>query len=378
MMIDQPLTIIHTESHRAWGGQEIRVLNECIWMRKKGHRTLLLAAKESQIYSKAKEAGQDVLPMTFDGKTAVFDVVRLRRLLKKYTPDVLNTHGNMDAKIGLLAALGLGIPCVIRSRHHSHPVSPSWHNKILYRHLSHYIFTSAQCITEQIIRDLGVAAAKVVTVSSGVTPPDIMQEKKQARFNLQDSLQIDQRTRFIGSVARLSDWKGHRYIIEAFTAIADQFPLHHLVIVGDGSEMEKLKSQARQSGFSGRIHLLGFKKNPWPFFRAFDMHILASTKNEGNSQTIPQAMISKCPAIGTKAGGTPELIEDKETGLLVDAADSVALAHAMAAILNNPEKTKSMTQKAYTVAMSKYTNEVMINRILWLYQQAFTGACPRG
>ena len=98
------LTIVHTESHRSWGGQESRVLNECLWMKKNGHRVWLAAPARSQIYTRAKSAGLDVWAMSFNNLSAVSDFIGLRRRLKNIAPDVLNTHGNLDAKVGLTAA----------------------------------------------------------------------------------------------------------------------------------------------------------------------------------------------------------------------------------------------------------------------------------
>jgi glycosyltransferase involved in cell wall biosynthesis len=283
----RPLVIVHTESHRGWGGQELRVLTECSCMKQKGHRPILVASRKSKLYPKAKAAGLETLPMSFTNLTALGDLIRLRSWLKKTTPDVFNTHGNVDAKVGLLAAAGLKIPCVIRSRHHSHPVSSTWYNKWMYRHLSHYVFTTADCTSQQIIRDLSLAPAKVVTVGSGIIPPESLIDRQSARHRLQKELHVSSQVRFLGSVAMMGSWKGQRYIIDGFAQICKAFPRHHLVFVGDGSEMDRLKHQAARLGLSDRIHLTGFKKDPWPYFRAFDLDILASTKNEG----IPQVLL---------------------------------------------------------------------------------------
>jgi glycosyltransferase involved in cell wall biosynthesis len=365
----RPLTIIHTESHRSWGGQEIRVLTECLWMKKKGHRPILIASKKSQIYQKAKAAGLDVLPMSFTNLTALGDLIRLRGWIKSYAPDVLNTHGNMDAKVGLLAAVGLSIPCVIRSRHHSHPVTPSWYNKLLYRKLSDYIFTSAQCISDQIVDDLAVDPLKVVTVSSGFVPPDRMISKPDAIRELQKEFDLAPDSRLIGSVAMLSEWKGHRFLIDAFAAISRQFPHYHLMIVGDGAQMQALVQRAQHHGLSDRIHFAGFRENPWPFFRAFDVNILASTKNEATSQVLPQAMYAGCPVIGTRAGGIPEVIDHGNTGCLVEPADSAALADAMQMILEDPEAAAQLAARAQQMASENYTMEAMVNRILDRYHK---------
>lgn len=368
------LTILHTESHRSWGGQELRVFNECFWMQQQGHRVLLAAPRSSLIYARARSAGLPVTAFSFTNPTAVTDYFRFRSLLKTFAPDVLNTHGNMDAKVGLLAARGLDIPCVIRSRHHSHPVSPSWYNKSMYRHLSHYVFTTAQCVSDQIIADLAVAPEKVVTLPSGITMPDAMPDRATATRRLQQTLNLDAAARFMGSVAMLRDWKGHRFLIDAFARIHASFPQHHLVIVGEGDEMVGLKQQVEELGLDRKIHFTGFRKNPWPLFRAFDLDVLASTCNEGIPQVLLQAMAAGCPVIGTRVGGMPDIIDEGNTGLLVDPENSASLADAMASILNNPETANARAARALQYVRQNHLLDTMGRRTLALYARVLPQA----
>lgn len=341
-------------------------------MKENGHRPLLAAPLKSQIYSRAKAAGLTVFAMSFNNLTAVADLIRLRGLLKKVAPHVLNTHGNMDAKVGLMAAGGLGIPCVIRSRHHSHPVSPAWYNKLMYRTLSNYIFTTAQCVSDQITKDLAVEPAKVVTIASGIIVPDRLTQRDDAICGLQQELRLDQDARFIGSVSMLRDWKGHRFLVDGFAQIHAQFPHYHLVIVGDGDEMDKLTRARDRRGLTHHIHFTGFRDNPWPYFRAFDLNVLASTKNEGIPQVLLQAMYAGCPVIGTYVGGIPDIIENEINGLLVAPENAPALAKTMAQALSDREKTVKRAKRAFRSVAKNYTIDAMGNRTLELYQRAFS------
>lgn len=372
-MKERTLVIMHTESHRSWGGQESRVFNECLWMKAKGHRVLLLAPPKSQIYARAVAAGLTVFPMAFNNLTALADLFRLRRLLTRFRPDVLNTHGNMDAKVGLMAARGLGLKCLIRSRHHSHPVSRVWYNKWMYRHLSHYIFTTAQSISDQIATDLAVERKKVVTVASGIVPPERMMAREPAARGLRKELNLNTDARFVGSVAMLRDWKGHRFLLDGFAAIQKQFPIHHLVVVGDGAEMDALKQQRDRLGLRERIHFTGFRNDPWPYFRAFDLNVLASTKNEGIPQVLLQSMFAECPVIGTRVGGIPDIVEDGVDGLLVEPGIAAALATAMARILRDPQAAETRAGRAFRSVSKHYTIDAMGNRTLELYHRAFSG-----
>ena len=328
---------------------------------------LLAAPKPSLIHNRARSADLPTVSFAFINPTVATDYFRLRALLKRFAPDVLNTHGNLDAKVGLMAARGLGIPCVIRSRHHSHPVSPSWYNKWMYRKLSHYVFTTAQCVSDQIVADLKVRPDKVVTLGSGIVLPRAMPEKTEAIRRLQQNFNLAGDILFIGSVAMLRDWKGHRFLMEAFRQISGRFPAHHLVIVGDGDEMAALQRLREDLEIADKVHFTGFRDDPWPFFRAFELNVLASTCNEGIPQVLLQAMAAGCPVIGTRVGGIPDIVEDGRTGLLVEPQNAAMLADAMAFVLDNPQKTAGRVHGAQQGVLENHTLDAMGQRTLDLY-----------
>ncbi len=345
-------------------------------IKKNGHRVWLAAPARSELYHRARAAGLDVWPMAFDNLSAASDFIGLRRRLKRAAPDVFNTHGNMDAKVGLMAARGLNIPCVVRSRHHSHPVSASWYNKWMYRHLSHYIFTTARAVGDQIVRDLDVDPAKVTTVASGIVPPAALLSRETAIRQMQADLDLDGAARFVGSLAMLRDWKGHRYLVEAFTRISAAFPMHHLVIVGDGDELAALRRQVDASGLAARIHFTGFIEDPWPCFRAFDLNVLASTKNEGIPQVLLQAMYAGCPVIGTRVGGIPDIVDAGVSGWLVPPSDAAALAATLTTILDDPQTARLRARRASRYVAENHTIDAMGSRILDLYRCILPGGHP--
>jgi len=178
------LKILHTESHHQWGGQEMRVVNESRWMSQRGHHIILMAPKDSIIYQKAHHEGWEIYDVSFNRSGMLRDCFRVRSLLRKIQPDVLNTHGNTDGKVVLTAAIGLEIPCVIKSRHSTPPIKNRWYNRMLYQKLSHYVFTSAISVKKQLIRDLGVSEEKVFSLPSGFFIPSELPEHEAARYAL--------------------------------------------------------------------------------------------------------------------------------------------------------------------------------------------------
>lgn len=363
------LKIVHTESHCQWGGQEMRVFNESRWMSQRGHHIILIAPKHSVIYEKASHEKWEVYHACFNEFGMLKDFFRMRRLLKKIQPDVLNTHGNIDSKVVLAAAAGLGIPCVIRSRHSTPPIRNLWYNRILYRKLSHYVFTSAAFVKKQIVKDLGIPENRVFSLPSGFFVPSDLPEHEEARQALAAELNLNPGTRFIGFVGRLSSEKGLPFLIEAFFKVKDIFPGYHLVLVGKGDMQQRLEQQSRRYGIRDRVHFLGYRDNPWSYFRAYDCFMLVSSKYEAAAQVVQQAMYARCPVIGSDAGGIPDVVVHKETGLLVPPDNAEQLTEAILQTLENPDAAKRRTEKAFRYVCENHTIDVMGERILRLYER---------
>ena len=136
------LKIIHTTCHTQFGGLEKRIYNESCWMAEKGHDIIIVAPPNTPLSEKSKNKGFATVGMAFKSSSFLNDFFKLRQLFRTTRPHILNTHGNEDSKIALTAAIGSGIPIKILSRHISAHVRNSRHNRILYKKLCHYIFTT--------------------------------------------------------------------------------------------------------------------------------------------------------------------------------------------------------------------------------------------
>src|SRR5580704_12337319 len=110
------MKILHTESSRGWGGQEIRILREAEGMRMRGHEIILAVQTGGGLIAKARDAGFCVYELPFTKSSSLKTIFALVQLCRTHQIDLVNTHSSLDAWLGGIAARIAGRK-VIRTRH---------------------------------------------------------------------------------------------------------------------------------------------------------------------------------------------------------------------------------------------------------------------
>ncbi|KKS74216.1 MAG: Glycosyl transferase, group 1 [Candidatus Azambacteria bacterium GW2011_GWB1_42_72] len=163
----------------------------------------------------------------------------------------------------------------------------------------------------------------------------------------------------VGAIANLYKNKGLIYLIFAMAKISD----NHInaVIIGDGPEREILKKLIKKNNLENKITLIGYVPDAYKYLKAFDAFVLPSVK-EGQPWTILEAMAAEVPIVATNIAGIPEMIENEKSGLLVEPADSEALASAIEKMLTHPDMTQEYSQNAQTTVKEKFSLVDMIRK----------------
>jgi len=134
---------------------------------------------------------------------------------------------------------------------------------------------------------------------------------------------------YLVSVGRLSPQKRFDRLLRAYRASGVR---QHLVIVGRGSEEPKIRAQIERMGLADRVHLVGFRANPYPYMSRAALFVLSSDY-EGLSTAVIEALICGTPVLGTRAGGIEEILNGREGCAVVGRSDEAGLARAMARLV---------------------------------------------
>lgn len=184
---------------------------------------------------------------------------------------------------------------------------------------------------------------------------------------LRESLGIGQDASIIGIVARLTEQKGHIYLLQAMRVILDSISSVHLVIVGDGKLGSDLTNLAFQLGIKDRVHFLGFRADAANLIAEFDIFVLPSLF-EGFGLVLLEAMAASKPIVATRISAIPEIVVDGETGLLVPPRDPQALAEAVLKLIANPDLAFNLGRCGRRLLEQRFTVEKMVEDTLRLYR----------
>ncbi|MDE2150105.1 MAG: glycosyltransferase, partial [Gammaproteobacteria bacterium] len=224
-----------------------------------------------------------------------------------------------------VAATGKRPPIVTTIHNIHNPKNFRSAAKILRRCTDYVIFESHY--ERNRLLQHGLSPDRSAVIHSGIDLARLAAPSQAEQLGLRYG--IDPSRHFVfGIVARLSEEKGHRYLIEAFARIADQRDDLRLLIVGDGPLLETIERQADASGVGSRTIFTGMQRDIPSHLALFDVFTLCSTR-ESFPLAAREAMAAGKAVIAPRIGGCPEVVEDGVTGLLFEAADVDDLAAKM-------------------------------------------------
>ncbi|MFM0441865.1 glycosyltransferase family 4 protein, partial [Paraburkholderia strydomiana] len=352
------LSVLHSESSRGWGGQEVRTLKEMIALRALGHNVELVCPDDATLGIRSHAAGFTVHHASMRGGADVRSMLTIRSILHRRRFDVLNTHSGHDSLVAGMAGRLAGTPLVVRTRHLALPIT----SLATYNLIPHCVVAVSQYVRNYLI-SAGMDQSRVETIYDGIVKPEPL-----THSTLREELGLDSNAVIAGIVAMLRGNKGHRELIAAVEPMMIDRPHLHVVIAGDGGEFDILKSMIEGLGLCHRIHLLGLREDINNVLRGCDLFVLP-THQEALGQAFIEAMAMGLPVIGTQVDGVPELIDSGVNGLLVPAQDIDALRGALTRLVDDAPMRVRLGRAGRIKTDSNFTVENMASETVDLYRR---------
>jgi glycosyltransferase involved in cell wall biosynthesis len=189
------------------------------------------------------------------------------------------------------------------------------------------------------------------------------------------------RNPIIAATSRLDPEKGHETLLDAMRIVAQHRPDCRMLIAGGASVNQAGRHAALQHRISalqldGAVRLLGFRRDMPPLLAAADICVLPAHA-EACGRVLFEAMAMAKPIVATASGGTPEIVVDGVTGLLVPPRNPSALAEALLALLKDPARCEALGAAGRERAVKQFSIHAHVRQTMTVYAEvlAARGLC---
>lgn len=234
-----------------------------------------------------------------------------------------------------------------------------------FYHADHVIGPSKELVDTFV--ELGVNPDKTSFISNGVDiekfNPNVKGDEIKRKYK------INANEKVILCPRRLEPKNGVYYFIRAIPYIIKQNSNVKCLIVGDGSESDKLKDEVAKLEISDKVIFAGSAPNSkMPEYYAVSDIVVLPSLIEATSIAGLEAMASSKSLVGTNVGGIPQIITDGETGILVPPKNPKMLARAINYLLINDEKRIEMGLKARKRGEKDFSWNIIAKKVLKIYE----------
>jgi len=372
------MRVLHVQKVAGMGGSEKHLLTLLPALRDAGVDIRMLVPATNQairfteplralgVPTRVVAAGPDLNPLL---------VGALLREIRSFRPDLVHSHLVHADLHGQLAAGLAGVGRV--SSAHS---TPAFYRREPYRsaaRLAGRFSRATIAISEHVrlfLQDLGLARARRIAVvpygidASGWPLPASDRAAARAALGLESGDVA------VGIAARLIPGKGHSFLLRAHEAALRSSPSMRLLIAGSGPLSERLEREAARAG-NGTVRFLGYLDDIRGFMNACDIVAFPTepTLGEGFGLAALEAMASGRPVVATAVGSLPEVVKERETGLLVRPGAVDELAATLVELAGDERLRAELGERAQERARTVFSVDAMVDGTLAVYDRAVRG-----
>ena len=322
----------------------------------------------------AREAGPNTTlhrppPMT---RLSLIRPAALAGAVRRIAPDVVHAHSGTWYKTARASRLA-GVP-VVYTEHGRHFPDP-WSHRYLDRRaarITDRVVAVSRVLGDYLVAHLGVAPEKIEVVPNGI---DVRQlDARLAAVGV--PARGDDRIVF-GTVGRIERVKGYDVLLAALAQWPADAPRATMLIAGEGSERSTLEALARRLDLGDRVRFVGWVEEPERFYQLLDAFVLSS-RSEGTSISLLEAMAAGRPPIVTDVGGNGDVLGDELREWVVRPGDPADLAAKMAAMARSAELRRRLGAAARARILASYDLSRTAERYAEVYYSVAQRARPAG
>ncbi len=359
------MNILFIANHLNVGGISSYLFTLGSGLKQNGHN-VYVASAGGELLNKFSAAGLKHIAVPLRTKKEIspkiiFSFLKLRKEISRYGIDLIHSNSRTTQVLGDLLSRYSAKPHIFTCHGFFKPklsrrMFPCWGKAVI---------AISQQVKEHLVADFKLDGASITIINNGIDVQSF--GDFSSRQKLREDLGIGD-SFLIGIIARLSDVKGHTYLLKAMQRAIKDFPSAKLLIVGEGKMKDILVSEANTLGIKNNVLFLARTGGAENVLAAMDVFVMPSLQ-EGLGLALMEAMAQGLAVVGSAVGGIRTLIADKQNGLLVEPADPAALAEAIIRLLSDKKMRDDLGANARKFIANNFSKEKMLKDTEGVYKQ---------
>ncbi|MEW6075068.1 MAG: glycosyltransferase family 4 protein [Candidatus Omnitrophota bacterium] len=366
------MNILYLTTHTNVGGITSYLLSLSRGMVQKGH-TVFLASSAGTLSPEFQRQGVRFIPIPIKTKSiaspkVLMSAYVLYSYVRKNGVDIIHANTRVTQVLACILSRLCRVPYL--STCHGF-----FKAKFLRRRVPCWgfrVIAISESVRHHLIEDFKVKPQLIRLVYSGIDAEVFSAQRGIASLAAKQALGLGEGP-VIGIIARLSDVKGHIYLIQAMKDVVQKFPPAQLLIVGEGRMKKGLVELTRSLGLLDRVVFLPHTEDVAATLSLFDVFVMPSLK-EGLGLGLMEAMAAGVAVVGSAVGGIKDLIQDGHNGLLVEPANPGKLAEAICGLLQDEGSRRRMGANACDFIRQRFSVQKMIDQTEGVYGECLNVA----
>lgn len=311
-----------------------------------------------EILKKAGERGIISEVLACRGRFDFSLIMKLRKFIKSNGIDIVHSHGYKSNFYGFFSTFNTKTKNISTCHNWLGEGRKmkfyKWLDKLILSKFDIVIVVS-ESLRNELLKGV-IDKKKLFLIRNGIEVDNFQASGTAPKLKELFGIQKDEFV--IGTLGRLTEEKGHAYLLKAFEKVQSELPKTKLLIVGDGCLRKSLELEAERLNLKNKVIFTGFRNDVPELLSIMDIFVLPSLQ-EAMPIALLEAMAAQRPIIATQVGEIPTLIRNGYSGLLVKPKDHASLSNSIAMFLLDRDKAATFAMRSYEFVRNNFTIENM-------------------
>lgn len=359
--------IVFLNSCPVWGGGEKWTFTTAKALAKDPeYKVYIATGRDTELARRSAAAGLEVQPVNIKSGITVLNFVKTYcfvKFLQTKQIDIMFLNMSQDLKFGGITGKLANLDKVIYRRGLAVPIKNRFYNKYLFKNCLTDIIANSLAVKDSLLKytEQWLKEDKITIIYNGINFKKVNLAIGNRQSNIREEFNLNAETTIIANVGRLTEQKGHTYLIKAVDLLAKKANDFKVLIIGTGPLLESIEQEISNYDLNDKFILTGFRDDIYNILEQSDF-LVHTALWEGCPNTILEAMGVGLPIVAVNIDSVKEVMIDNKTGFLAENKNYVDIADKIEKMIFSQKKDYFSKQEKLLVK-NKFSFKIMIEEV---------------